>query len=180
MEKQNRVSIPYRQARNLLGMLKEQLQRKRFQFLIGRLATNIWQCLHFIIGYGFNSLQVGSQPCQMHCYFLLFLVSIPYRQARNVGNLPIYMKTLVSFNSLQVGSQQKIHPNQQLQEFLVSIPYRQARNPYLKAKDMQYVVEFQFLIGRLATHSSMLYPKFYLKVSIPYRQARNNFMTISG
>ena len=98
-----------------------------FQFLIGRLATGIY-----------DPKNTRNNR-----------VSIPHRQARNDATL------------LPVS-----------QPFKVSIPHRQARNRDL-AQKVHVHLEFQFLIGRLATYFPATIWLIFVTVSIPHRQARN-------
>ena len=79
----DKVSIPYRQAKNF-HITQGYIEFTSFQSLIGRLKT-----VFFIMDYDsmlqFQSL-IGRLKTLINIWFLLqyFIVSIPYRQAKNL------------------------------------------------------------------------------------------------
>ena len=173
---------------------------KRFQFLIGRLATSIGSL--FFVFFFRVSIPYRQARNQEEIEFIreIFIVSIPYRQARNDIQAAFYSIYSIRFNSLQVGSQQanKHTISCKLKSFQFLIG-RLATFQGQTSKPGS--IGFQFLIGRLATfilrripvyrpfcfnslqvgsqlcHLSNCY--FGIRVSIPYRQARNEARIIA-
>ena len=78
------VSIPYRQSRNGNCILARTVLSSLFQFLIGSLET-IWFINSHLLVRWFQFL-IGSLETDSHILAILWflLVSIPYRQSRNV------------------------------------------------------------------------------------------------
>ncbi len=128
----NWVSIPYRQTINPEETTVEEIMDLQFQFLIGRLSTEISIFIPSTMDVKFQFL-IGRLST--------IIISLPYHSA------------LYSFQFL-IGrlSTSPNHPIQ-LNLFLVSIPYRQTINGPAFVSLIS-AGQFQFLIGRLSTSNA--------------------------
>ncbi len=144
-----------------------------FQFLIGRLKT--WQSCQMADTplCCFNSLQVGSKRCNVHCLHKCLSSSFNSLQVGSKrGQMGRAYSTRTGFNSLQVGSKPDF-----ANLFVEEIDMFQFLIGRLKTNRWQFKKmareEFQFLIGRLKTIGYRVQLDIALLVSIPYRQAQN-------
>ena len=167
------VSIPYRQAQNMVSLLVWDKRWMRFNSLqVG--SKQCRRTAERLMELSFNSLQVGSKPSkifQTTANWILFQFLI--------GRLKTSFRALrglildFCFNSLQVGSKLFTYERAKPLPQAVSIPYRQAQNarksslPILtiagfnslqvgsKHTRLAWIKSiftlFQFLIGRLKT-----------------------------